>query len=394
MASFLTVDCFVRGKLETLSKHTQEEAGFCFAYGASIRADDAICQDLAVGEVSAPHQCQEVCKACTGCWRYSFIANDAAIPTGTCRLGGLKALYVKDTPNSVSGPMQCEDPQKFGSTPWREYSVAGLCADMSIFPNADTDTTCQMACYADKECDVAQMASGTCFIGKGKKDCTGKEYQFSVEKMRSAKEAQQTKCDAAAGISKAQAKALSACAGDKDCESEVLQAAAEREGIQGADSGVAGEALALSQSSYVKFTCELLNMDLHCPDVNTGEKVGGFEDCKSGTKQAFLQVSEAFPVGKSKLNWKRLVPKLDSSFQLLKSNMSQEKEEKQESCTKADRIEALWSCVFCCLWLRVVCDGLWGSEAFSDQWMCEMQAMATGPWDIPQLDQMIRLGPY
>ncbi|CAE7227711.1 unnamed protein product, partial [Symbiodinium sp. CCMP2456] len=86
-------------------------------------------------------------------------------------------------------------------------------------------------------------------------------------------------CHAAGGVQRAKEAKMALCPRDvEDCDVWALEEATKH--VHGSDSEVFQEAMALTGTSWNQFTCELLDIDVDCPDVNKGDKVDNFDVCQ------------------------------------------------------------------------------------------------------------------
>eukprot|EP00439_Symbiodinium_sp_Y106_P057072 s365_g8.t1 len=270
------------GQIEKAYELTKEQAGFCFSYGTELSEARAICKDIteSYGEVSNPFECQKLCQsACGRCVRWSFVITNEERKRGRCRFTRNDGFYEIKSPSSVSGPKSCGDITKYQPDTWQEHSQPKLCKDMGAFPEMKDPETCKKACFVDADCKVAQMSGGICWTGIGKDTCSRGPTSMSLHKTRTAKEALQTRCNAAGGVQRAKESKMALCPRDvEDCDVWALEEATKH--VHGSGSEVFQEAMALTGTSWNQFTCELLDIDVDCPDVNKGDKVDNFDICK------------------------------------------------------------------------------------------------------------------
>ncbi|CAJ1328158.1 unnamed protein product [Effrenium voratum] len=269
------------GQIEKAMQLTKKQASYCYSYGTELPAAEGICNDISAkyGAVRNPFECQKLCQsACSRCVRWSFVTTDAAVGAGVCRFTRSNAYYEVKSPTSVSGPKTCGDVTKYQPDTFVQHVESRLCKDMGAFPEIKGAEACKKACFVDGDCQVVQMSGGMCYVGAGKKGCSRGPTSMSLHKTRTAKEALQTRCNAATGV-------------QRDCDAWALEEATKE--VQGAGSqAVQDEVMELTSTSYQKFTCELLELDVDCPDVNKGDKVDSFDKCKEGAEFVFKESEE------------------------------------------------------------------------------------------------------
>ncbi|CAJ1446644.1 unnamed protein product [Effrenium voratum] len=282
------------GQIEKAMQLTKKQASYCYSYGTELPAAEGICNDISAkyGAVRNPFECQQLCQsACSRCVRWSFVTTDAAVGAGVCRFTRSNAYYEVKSPTSVSGPKTCGDVTKYQPDTFVQHVESRLCKDMGAFPEIKGAEACKKACFVDGDCQVVQMSGGMCYVGAGKKGCSRGPTSMSLHKTRTAKEALQTRCNAATGVQRAAERLRATCPRSvQDCDAWALEEATKE--VQGAGSQAVQEVMELTSTSYQKFTCELLELDVDCPDVNKGDKVDSFDKCKEGAEFVFKESEE------------------------------------------------------------------------------------------------------